>query len=259
MPYLTAGFPSLAETAPLLEALVAGGAGALEIGVPFSDPLADGPTIQRASTVALSGGAALPGILESVSTLRARGIDVPITLMGYLNPFLAYAGGGEGKSGGLPALARDAAAAGADGVIIVDLPAEESDPAREALSSAGLDLIYLLAPTSTDERIRAVAARAAGFVYLVSVTGVTGVRSALPGDLVAFVRRVRARIALPLAVGFGISTPEQVATVGELCEAAVVGSALITTLEQAHPAERVAAMRHFAEVMTGRRRGETDS
>ncbi len=259
MPYLTAGFPSLAETAPLLEALVAGGAGALEIGVPFSDPLADGPTIQRASTVALSGGAALPGILESVSTLRARGIDVPITLMGYLNPFLAYAGGGEGQSGGLPALARDAAAAGADGAIIVDLPAEESDPAREALNSAGLDLIYLLAPTSTDERIRAVAARAAGFVYLVSVTGVTGVRRALPGDLVAFVRRVRARIALPLAVGFGISTPEQVATVGELCEAAVVGSALITTLEQAPPAERVAAMRHFAEVMTGRRRGETDS
>ena len=258
MPYLTGGFPSPGETADLLEALVLGGAGAIEVGVPFSDPLADGPTIQRANTAALAAGASLHGILQAVAEVRGRGVTPPITLMGYLNPFLAYHPEGEpapaGALGGIGALARDAAAAGADGLIIVDLPPEESDGIRQALAAEGLVLIYLLAPTSTAARITAVAGRAAGFVYLVSVTGVTGARSALPPDLVEFVGRVRASTDLPLAVGFGLSSPEQVATVGELCEAAVVGSAVISTDEQAPPGQRVAALRRFAEVMTGRGR-----
>lgn len=255
MPYLTGGFPSPLETAGLLEALVAGGAGAIEIGVPFSDPLADGPTIQKANTAALAAGASLSGILAAVAEVRRHNVAVPITLMGYLNPFLAYGdGGSHGELDGIPALARDAAAAGADGLIIVDLPPEESDTIRVALKSSGLDLIYLLAPTSTATRIEAVAERASGFVYLVSVTGVTGAREALPPDLVDFVARVRGAIDLPLAVGFGISSPEHVATVGELCEAAVVGSAVINTVEQAPPGQRVAAARRFAEVMTGRGR-----
>ena len=258
MPYLTGGYPTPGETADLLQALVDGGAGAIEIGIPFSDPLADGPTIQRANTVALAAGASLRGILGAVAELRARGVGVPITLMGYLNPFLAYHAAGDpragGALGGVPALARDAAAAGADGLIIVDLPPEESDDIRVALRAQGLALIYLLAPTSTPARIAAVAERASGFVYLVSVTGVTGARGALPTDLVDFVGRVRATVGLPLGVGFGISSPGQVASVGELCDAAIVGSAVITTVEQAAPGQRVAALRRFAEVMTGRGR-----
>lgn len=261
MPYLTGGFPTMAETPALLQALIEGGAGAIEVGVPFSDPLADGPTIQRANTAALAAGATLSGILAAVAAVRRAGVTVPITLMGYLNPFIAYRGPADPEPrdpgdqlGGVPALARDAAAAGVDGLIIVDLPAEESDAIREALRAHGLDLIYLLAPTSTPARIEAVGQRASGFVYLVSVTGVTGARAALPPDLADFVARVRRQIELPLAVGFGISNPEQVARVGELCEAAVVGSAVISTVEQAPPGQRVAALRRFAEVMTGRGR-----
>ena len=256
MPYLTAGFPTLADTGPMLEALVRGGAGALEVGVPFSDPLADGPTIQRANTLALENGVRLRAILDEIAALRVGGVDVPITLMGYLNPFISYRSDGNGSSGGFEGLARDAAEAGVDGCIIVDLPPEESDPYREVLQAHGLALIYLLAPTSTVDRIRAVAQRAAEFVYLVSVTGVTGVRSTLPPDLVEFVQRVRAATDLPLAVGFGISSRAQVESVGELCEAAVTGSAVIRCVEEAPPADRVAALRQFAEVMTGRRRGD---
>jgi tryptophan synthase alpha subunit len=255
MPYLTGGYPTPGETADLLAALVEGGAGAIEVGIPFSDPLADGPTIQRANTVALAAGATLGGILAAVAEVRARGVEAPITLMGYLNPFLAYRAAGDpppdGALGGLPALARDAAAAGADGLIIVDLPPEESDAIRVALREHGLALVYLLAPTSTPARIAAVAERASGFVYLVSVTGVTGARDALPSDLVDFVARVRAAIDLPLGVGFGISSPAQVASVGELCDAAIVGSAVISTVEQAPPDGRAAALRRFAQVMTG--------
>jgi len=258
MPYLTAGFPTPGETEPLLRALVRGGAGALEVGVPFSDPLADGPTIQRANTVALQQGVRLRAILDQIAALRAHGVEVPITLMGYLNPFISYRSDGTSEASGIDALARDAAAAGVDGCIIVDLPPEESDPYRDVLQAHGLALIYLLAPTSTAERIRAVAQRAAGFVYLVSVTGVTGVRSALPADLAAFVQRVRVGTDLPLAVGFGIADRAQVESVGELCEAAVAGSAVIRCVEEALPADRVAALQQFAEVMTGRRRGDQE-
>ncbi len=258
MPYLTYGYPTPADTVPLLEAIAAGGAGAIELGVPFSDPLADGPTIQRASTIALQQGATLAGALEAVRTVRARGLDLPIALMGYLNPFLAYhrPGHAPGEAGAFLALVRDAAAAGVDGFIIVDLPPEESDPYRVALAASGLYLIYLLAPTSTPSRLQAVAARASGFVYLVSVTGVTGTRRALPPDLADSVRRVRAAIDLPLAVGFGLSTRPQVESVGGLCEAAFIGSALIQAIGNAPAASRADAAQRFIEVVTGRRQGD---
>ena len=258
MPYLMAGFPRPAESRPLLEALIAGGAGALEIGVPFSDPIADGPTIQRASSLALQHGVALPFILELVADLRSRGADLPITLLSYLNPILSYDGGGEDEANVMARLARDAAVAGVDGLIVVDLPPEESDGLRAALRAHGLALIYLLAPTSTEARIQAVAERAAGFLYLVSVTGVTGARATLPPDLVEFVGRVRRDSDLPRALGFGVSTRRQVETIGELCEAAVVGSALLTVVEKAPPADRPATLQRFAELLTGRRKGERE-
>ena len=251
MPFLTAGYPTRAETVALVQALVRGGAGALELGVPFSDPLADGPTIQRANQAALQDGASLAFVVETVAQLRGAGIEIPITLMGYLNPFLAYADGA-----GLPALARDATAAGVDGLLIVDLPPEESDPFREPLAQQGLHLIYLLAPTSTADRIRAVAQRASGFVYLVSVTGVTGARAEFPPGLVDCVGRVRAGIDLPIAVGFGISSRQQLETLSGLCEAAVVGSALIDVIATADEAQRPAKLQEFVEVFTGRRTDE---
>ena len=249
MPYLTAGFPSPAETVSLVQALLRGGAGAIEIGVPFSDPLADGPTIQRASAIALQQGSNLRHVLADVRALRAARETAPITLLGYLNPFLAYRSP-DGATG-FEAVARDVVAAGADGCIIIDLPPEESDAIRATLRQAGLHLIYLLAPTSTDERIRAVAERASGFIYLVSVTGVTGTRTNLPPDLVEFVTRVRRGTDLPLALGFGLATREQVETVGKLCEAAVIGSAVILLLEATPPADRPAALQLFAEEITG--------
>ena len=262
MPYLMAGFPSQAETIDLAKALHDGGGGAMELGMPFSDPLADGPTIQVANSVALAGGAGIDHVLDSVRRLRADGFEIPITLMGYLNPLLAY-----GRTHGAADVADDmsslepfaqaAAAAGADGMIIVDLPPEESDDALAALRDHNLCLVYLLAPTSTPERIAAVAQRACGFIYLVSVTGTTGARDFLPPDLVDFVARVRSATQLPLAIGFGVSNREQVETVGRLCEAAVIGSAVITTVQEAAPADRIATLRTFAEVVTGRRREET--
>ena len=258
MPYITAGFPTRAESPALIHALIDGGAGTIELGVPFSDPLADGPTIQRANTAALADGTDLPFILDLVRQLRADGVEVAITLMGYLNPLLAYGRThGAGDAGGLEPIARDAAAAGVDGFIIVDLPPEESDDALATFRQHGLALVYLLAPTSTEQRIAAVAQRASGFIYLVSVTGVTGARAELPADLVDFVQRARRATSLPLAVGFGVSNRKQVETVGQLCEAAVIGSAVITTVAEAAPEDRVTALRSFAEVVSGRGREDT--
>ena len=257
IPYLTAGFPTRAESVPLFKALVAGGASVIEIGVPFSDPLADGPTIQRANSVALAQGVGLSDVLETMRTLRRDGVTLPILLMGYLNPFLAYGRAGtQSGTDGYERLARDLADAGADGLIIVDLPVEESGACRAALDAAGLDLIFMLAPTSTEERIRAVAERASGFIYLVSVTGVTGARTDLPADLTDFVQRVRRHTALPLAVGFGISSRTQVESVGKLCEAAVVGSAIVQAVEAAPPSQRIRTVRRLAEELTGRRGGD---
>ena len=266
-PYLTAGFPTPAESDALALAALRGGAAGLEIGVAFSDPLADGPTIQRANTAALAAGATVETALAAARAVRASGSQAPITLMGYLNPFLAYrapadrAGAGDSPAAGvglpLQPMAAAAAEAGVDGVILVDLPVEESDPARETLAAHGIDLVFLLAPTSTPQRIAAVAERAAGFIYLVSVTGVTGARDEVAADLSEFVERVRRHTALPLAVGFGVRNRAQVEAIGRMCEAAVIGSALTSVIADAPPDGRTQAVERYLEVVTGRRRDES--
>ena len=221
MPYLTVGYPHLESALTLVPALVDAGADLIELGVPFSDPLADGATIQAASQRALANGVTLSLCLEQATTLRDRGIAVPLVLMGYYNPFFQM---------GLERFARRAASAGIDGVIVPDLPPEESDELLLALRSSGIDPIFLLAPTSDDRRVQIVAERTNGFVYLVSLTGVTGARSCLSTGLESFIARVRPATGLPLAVGFGISTPVQAARVARLADGVIVGSALIRTI-----------------------------
>lgn len=221
LPYLMLGYPnpktSLAAARMALEA----GADGLELGIPFSDPLADGPTIQEAGDVALRQGMTLRQGLALTARLREVDRIAPFFLMSYLNPLLAY---------GLEALCRDAAAAGADGLIVPDLPPEEEAPLAAACAPHGLPLIHLLAPTSSPQRIATVARQSRGMLYLVSVTGVTGARETLPADLPAFVGRVRAVTDLPLAVGFGVSSPEQARAVGQVADGVIVGSALLQRL-----------------------------
>ncbi len=242
VPYLTVGYPTLAETPDLVAAAVAGGACMVELGVPFSDPLADGATIQRAGAAALNQGVHLSDSLLVTKALRAKGVTVPLLFMGYYNTFLSF---------GLPAFCQQAKEAGADGVICVDLPPEEAEPFLSAAASQGLNLIFLLAPTSTDERLRRVAEVAQGFIYCVSLAGVTGARTQLREGLPDFIARVREHTKLPLAVGFGISTPEHVAAVGELVETAVVGSALIDVIDKSAPGERPEAVQAFVATLAG--------
>lgn len=222
MPFFTIGYPDLPTSLAVIEALVATGADAVEIGMPFSDPLADGPVIQHASQVALAKGTRIKDCVAAVRTLRERGVTVPLVMMGYLNPLLTY---------GLERFVDDAAGAGASGFIIPDLPPEEAGEMLHYTTATGTALIPLLAPNSTPERIRQVVTGARGFVYLVSVTGVTGVRDRLPPDLAAYVRRVRGFTALPLAVGFGISKPEHARLVAEIADGVIVASALIRLME----------------------------
>lgn len=224
IPFLMAGDPDLETTARLLEALVAGGADLVELGVPWSDPIADGPVNQRAAQRALAAGTKLAGILQLIARHRDR-LGVPVVLFTYFNPILAR---------GVERFAEQAAASGVDGVLCVDLPPEEGE--RElapALRRHGVDTICLLAPTSTRDRVAKVAASASGFVYYVSRTGVTGEREALPRDLAREVKRLRRKVELPVAVGFGVSTPEQVAAVAEFADGVVVGSALVRVVEAA--------------------------
>ena len=245
--YLTVGFPDVSSTLKLVPAIVEAGADMVELGVPFSDPLADGATIQRASQVALSNGVTLSICLDACRTLRPQVPLVPLVLMGYYNPILAY---------GLERFGQDAAAAGADGVIVPDLPPEEAGPLRQACRSQGIDVIFLLAPTSTDRRIREVSRMASGFIYCVSLTGVTGARSELAPELPAFIRRVRGSATVPLAVGFGISSKEHVRAIGQEAEAVIVGAALVSAVEQAAPEDRVESARRFVSEL---RRGTKDS
>lgn len=224
MPYYTIGFPDLPQSLEILEEIARAGADLIELGVPFSDPLADGPTIQHATQVALERGTTLGACLEVVSALRQRGVEQPLILMGYYNPILAY---------GIERFTRDAAAAGVDGLIVPDLPAEEAGELETACQAHELALIYLLAPTSTAKRIEVIAARSTAFIYLMSLTGVTGARQSLPPDLAAFIQRVRGQTDLPLAVGFGISTPQQARQVAGLAEGVIVGSAVIRAVEEA--------------------------
>jgi tryptophan synthase alpha chain len=220
--YFMAGDPSLADTERLVIEAERRGADVVELGVPFSDPLADGPVIQRAGVRALAAGASLPRVLEMVATLRAK-VSVPLVLMTYYNPVLAF---------GLKGFARTAIDAGADGVIVPDLPHEESEPLRAEAEPAGLDLIHLVAPTSPPARVKAIARVSRGFIYVVSLTGVTGERRELPKDLDGQVRTLRLVTTKPVCVGFGVSTPEQVAAVGRIADGVVVGSAIVRAVEQ---------------------------
>jgi tryptophan synthase alpha chain len=221
MPYLAMGYPHRESALSLVPAIVEAGADLIELGVPFSDPLADGATIQAASQQALANGMTPSLCLEQAATLRAEGVTAPLILMSYYNPIFQM---------GVAHFALRAAAAGIDGVIVPDLPAEESDALQSALCPQGIDSIFLLAPTSEEGRVRRVVARASGFLYLVSLTGVTGARGRLPPDLESFVARVRSATDLPLAVGFGISTPDQAGRVARVADGAIVGSALVKAI-----------------------------
>jgi tryptophan synthase alpha chain len=228
MPYFTLGFPTLEGSLAVIERLAGCGADLIELGVPFSDPLADGPTIQHSTQVALEQGMTVVRCLEAVAELRQRGVTQPLLLMGYINPILAY---------GVERYAAGAAAAGADGLIVPDLPLEEAQALDAACRANGLALIYLVSPASTPERIAALAERTTGFLYLVSLTGVTGARSQLTSGLADFVARVRRVARTPLAVGFGISTPEQAQAVARLADGVIIGSALINAAaKSAEPA-----------------------
>ena len=218
LPYFPIGYPDYDASLAAIEALAEAGVDGFEIGMPFSDPLADGPTIQAATQQALENGTTVADCLQAVRDLRERGIDQPMLLMGYLNPIMAY---------GVEAFVQAAKEAGADGFIVPDLPPEEAGLLADACARAGLGLVFFLAPTSNPERIRLVAQQATGFIYVVSITGITGARSTLPEGLTSFIERVRAATGRPLVLGFGISQPEHARRVSELVDGFIVGSALV--------------------------------
>ena len=220
--YLTAGYPSPEITVKAAAILAESGCDIIELGIPFSDPLADGATIQHASYEALQQGISPKSCLEIAAEIRQQ-IDTPLVFMSYYNPLLNF---------GLEAFCRAAAEAGIDGLIIPDLPPEEGDELDTAAGEHDMDLIYLLAPSSTEERISLVAGKSRGFIYLVSITGVTGARQSLPADLDGFVKRVREKTGKPLCIGFGVSNPEQAQRVGQLADGVIVGSRLIQLIEE---------------------------
>ena len=242
--YLTAGYPEPDATPALVRALAEGGADAIELGLPFSDPLADGVSVQQASLRALQGGMTASRCLQLVKELREGGLVIPLIVMTYYNPILAY---------GRDRFIQDGAAAGLDGVIAVDVPPEEAEELAARCRADGVDLIPLVAPTSADERIALAARQASGFLYCVSVAGVTGAREALPSELGAFLQRVRRQTELPLAVGFGVSRREHVEALSGQADAVVVGSAIIDVIEASPRAEREVRVKEYVEVLTGRR------
>jgi tryptophan synthase alpha chain len=235
IPFLTAGDPDMGTTRRLLRAMVDAGADIIELGVPFSDPMADGPVLQRSSGRALAAGTTLVRVLELVAETR-RDLGVPIVLFGYYNPLLRY---------GLEAIARDAQAAGVDGVLCVDLPPEEAGPLRHQLDAVGIDLISFLASTTPPPRVRMIARQAAGFLYFVSVLGVTGPRAELPADLPELVRRVHAVTDVPVAVGFGVQSAEQAGWVAGFADGVIVGSAIARLVEEHAGNDCVAPVAEF--------------
>jgi tryptophan synthase alpha chain len=232
--YITAGDPSLDATLKFVIALAEAGADVIELGIPFSDPVADGPVIQRASERALKAGTTLASVLELVRRIRqsnSAASEIPIVLFGYYNPMFQM---------GIEKFAAAASAAGGDGVLATDLTPEESTDYRRILAQHNLDTVFLAAPTSTDERVDKISAATSGFLYLISRTGVTGAKDSLPDDLPALIRRVRKHTNLPLAVGFGISLPGHVSVLGGLADAAVIGSALVSEIEKAESVDAAA-------------------
>ena len=222
IPFITAGDPDLLTTELLLVELAAAGADIIELGVPFSDPVADGEVIQRASERALRNGVTLRDTLTCVSHVRQH-IDAPVVLFSYFNPLLKF---------GRDPLADEAKQAGVDGVLVTDLIPEEATPWTDAFRERGLDPIFLVAPTTSDERVACIAQQSSGFIYAVSRAGVTGPRDEIADDAEALVKRVRSQSKLPIAVGFGISTPEQVRQVWRFADAAVIGSAIVSQVEK---------------------------
>lgn len=218
LPYYPIGYPTYEASLEAIRAMAAAGIDGLEIGIPFSDPLADGPTIQAATQIALEQGITVRRCLQAVRDLRASGVQQPMLMMGYLNPLLAY---------GLDAFARDVRIAGADGLIVPDIPPEEASQLAAACAREGLALVFFLAPTSSVERIALVGQRTTGFIYVVSIAGVTGARTHLPPDLTDFIARVRAQTDQPLVLGFGISQAEQARLMNGLVDGFIVGSALV--------------------------------
>ncbi len=221
MPYFPLGYPDLDTSINVIEALAKNGADLIEVGLSFSDPLADGPVIQKATQVALEKGITVKKSLEAVKELRKRGVDIPLILMGYYNPMLAY---------GLEKFIRDAVDAGVDGFIVPDLPMEEADEFHAALNGVDAPLIPMLAPTSSPERMEIIARNAKGFIYLVSVTGITGERKSLAEGLGDLIAQVREHTSAPVCVGFGISTPEQAREVGKMADGVIVGTACVRTI-----------------------------
>ena len=249
--YLTAGDPSLAATEEIVLATAAAGADVIELGVPFSDPVADGPTIQRASERALRQGTTLSSVIDLVARLRKK-TQVPLVLFGYFNPILQM---------GLENFGAKAQQAGADGILVTDMTPEEGSEYRATMKSHGLDTIFLAAPTSTDDRLKLISDASSGFLYVISRTGVTGAKDSLPEELPAMVRRARKFTSLPIAVGFGISLPTQVTVLGGIANAVVVGSALVAEVEKATSASaaaeavagRVKLLKHAARHGVSRR------
>lgn len=252
--YVMAGDPSREEALEILRGLPAAGADIIELGFPFSDPMAEGPPIQRAALRGLKAGLTLKGTLELAAAFRAGDADTPLILMGYLNPIESY---------GYEAFARDAATAGVDGVIVVDCPPEEAGVLTGALDVAQVSLIRLATPTSDDARLKVIAQGTSGFVYYVSVAGVTGVKEAEAGSVAPAVERVRRAAGLPVAVGFGVKTPERAAEIARVADAVVAGSVLVDEVaaalaENASPAGRVLAkVRALADAIRNARTPET--
>jgi tryptophan synthase alpha chain len=230
--FVTAGDPDLATSQKILEALPAAGADVIEVGMPFTDPMADGPAIQRADLRALAAGTTVKKTLEVLRGFRAKDQTTPIVLMGYFNPIYAY---------GVPAFLRDAKAAGADGLIAVDVPPEEDDELGVPTRAAGLSFIRLATPTTDEHRLPAVLANTSGFVYYISMAGITGVGTPDPSSVKAAVARLKAKTSLPIAVGFGIRSAVQAAAIASVADAAVVGSALVDCIGDAHKAGKAPA------------------
>lgn len=236
IPFLTLGYPSIDETIDLVLAMEAGGADIIELGVPFSDPLADGPTIQQASQTALANNMSVAKGLDIVEELRQKGLKVPVVLMGYLNPFLAF---------GLERLFERAKAVGVHGFIVPDLPANEADQWLALARKHSLDLIFFVSPSTSPTRAEAIVSKGTGFLYCLSRLGVTGAKASLPYDIKAYLDAIRKTSKLPCAVGFGISKPEHVAELKNHADAIIVASALLELLKQCKPSERVDELRGF--------------
>ena len=237
--YVMAGDPTRAESLEILKGLPAAGADLIELGFPFSDPMAEGPPIQKATLRGIQAGLRLRSTLTLAAEFREGDADTPLILMGYLNPVETY---------GYEAFARDAAASGVDGLIIVDCPPEEAKPLSDALDAQGVSLIRLATPTSDDDRLKVIAQGTSGFVYYVSVAGVTGVKEAQAASVAPAVERVRAASGLPVAVGFGVKTPERAAEIARVADAVVVGSALVEEVAAALEANEAPAARVLARV-----------